>query len=105
MTLNEYQERASKTAMYPRVAEGLPVYTALGLTEEAGEFAGKVKRALRGEVFNHDGAVKELGDVLWYLAMAARDLGVTLDEVAEVNLAKLAKRAEDGKIRGTGDDR
>lgn len=105
MTLNEYQERADKTALYPRDGQGLPVYTALGLAEEAGEFVGKVKRGLRGDGFSHEGAVKELGDVLWYLAMAARDLGVTLDEVAEVNLAKLAKRAEDAKIRGTGDER
>ena len=52
-----------------------------------------------------EGLKKELGDVLWYLAALASDLGVTLEEVAAGNVAKLRSRAERGVIGGSGDNR
>lgn len=109
MDLNEYQSKALVTAVYP--SEFAEIYPALKLAGEAGEVAEKVGKMLRGdyvdmepEEFNRMIA-RELGDVLWYIAAFARDLGWTLEEVADENLAKLADRGDRGVLRGSGDDR
>ncbi len=112
MTLDEYQTRARSTATYPQAAALL--YPVLKLTGEAGEVSEKLGKLMRDEGWlpgtplsdeQRDALVKELGDVLWYVASVAADLGAGLDEVAEANLAKLASRAERGVISGSGDDR
>lgn len=108
MNLNEYQKKAMETAVYPR-ENALP-YVALGLTGEAGEFANKVKKILRGDPSTADddyykNLAQELGDVLWYVAMAAWEVGLTLGEVAQMNLEKLQGRAGRGEIKGFGDER
>jgi len=103
MTFNEYQEEAKKTAIYP--TEYRLVYPTLGLTGEAGEVAEKVKKMVRDGKLDTDGLKKELGDVLWYLAALASDLGVTLEEVATANVVKLRSRSERGVIGGSGDNR
>ncbi|WP_114311544.1 nucleoside triphosphate pyrophosphohydrolase family protein [Thermus caldifontis] len=108
MTLNEYQQEAKKTALYPEAYRIL--YPTLGLVGEAGELANKVKKVLRdhggtlGPAARED-LLAELGDVLWYVAQLATDLGVSLEEVAQGNLAKLRSRLERGKIGGSGDNR
>ena len=86
------------------------VYPTLGLTNEAGEFAGKVKKIFRdkdGVISEKDRQAlkQELGDVLWYLTQICTELDLTLAEVAETNLDKLLSRQERGKIRGEGDNR
>lgn len=111
LTLNDYQEIAKTTAIY----EDPIVYPALGVAEEAGEVAGKVKKYLRdhGGIKNlpnmseeyRDTVLKEMGDNLWYLAALASDLGVKLEDVARMNIGKLAKRKEEGTLHGSGDDR
>ena len=107
MNFNAYQKAALSTAIYPDKV----IYTALGLASEAGEVAGKVKKILRDRGGNFLGAefreaVKdELGDVLWYVAALAADLGLKLDDIAQANLDKLADRVERGVIGGSGDDR
>ncbi|WCM39583.1 nucleoside triphosphate pyrophosphohydrolase family protein [Thermus antranikianii] len=108
MTLNEYQQEAKKTALYPEAYRLL--YPTLGLAGEAGELANKVKKILRDHGGNLNQAtredlVAELGDVLWYVAQLATDLGVSLEEVAQGNLAKLRSRLERGKLGGSGDNR
>ena len=103
MRFNEYQEEASKTAIYPEQYK--IVYPTLGLAGEAGEVAEKVKKHIRDGVLNVDDLKKELGDVLWYLAAIASDLGLNLDEVAEANLQKLRSRQARGVISGNGDNR
>ena len=108
MTLNEYQEHALETAIYP--AENRIIYPTLGLTGEAGEVADKVKKIIRD---NHKEftaekkaeIMKEIGDVLWYCATLSHDLGYTLDEVAQTNVDKLRSRMERSKITGSGDNR
>lgn len=107
MTLNDYQSLAMETAIYP-----LPIiYPSLGLTGEAGEVADKVKKVIRdkGGLFDnydikHDIA-EEIGDVLWYCATLAHDLGFTLEEIGQMNYDKLKSRMERGKIHGSGDNR
>jgi NTP pyrophosphatase (non-canonical NTP hydrolase) len=111
MTFNNYQTNASRTAFYPRnfKNEGL-YYTTLGLVGEAGEIANKVKKIMRDnngklEEINKADIFDELGDVLWYCASLADELGVNLEDVAKCNLNKLADRLNRGKIGGSGDKR
>lgn len=84
-------------------------YMLLGLASEVGELCGKAKKVIRdkdGIYFTADPEmVDELGDVLWYVAGAARMLGVDLSLVAERNLEKLQSRAARGVIGGSGDNR
>ena len=108
MQLDAYQQAARKTAIYDERHK--VVYPALGLASEAGEVAGKVKKALRdhGGAFDPEqvAALKdELGDVLWYVAVLAADLGLSLDAIAENNVAKLASRQQRGTLGGEGDRR
>lgn len=114
--LNEYQKKAHETASYPCgliAGDNTAVnylYPALGLAEEAGEVAGKYAKAIRDNhgVIDHDreiAIVKELGDVMWFVAELATCLGVKLEDVAQKNLDKLASRKERGVIHGNGDDR
>jgi NTP pyrophosphatase (non-canonical NTP hydrolase) len=86
------------------------VYPTLGLANEAGEVAGKIKKIFRDRagVINEEDrqALKyELGDVLWYLTQICTELNLTLEEVAAANLEKLFLRLERGQIRGDGDER
>jgi NTP pyrophosphatase (non-canonical NTP hydrolase) len=86
------------------------VYPTLGLVNEAGEVAGKIKKIFRdrgGAITEDDRqALKhELGDVLWYLTQICTELDLTLEEVAEANLEKLFSRLERGQIHGEGDQR
>ncbi|MEL7340628.1 MAG: MazG nucleotide pyrophosphohydrolase domain-containing protein [Bacteroidota bacterium] len=48
---------------------------------------------------------KEMGDVLWYLAVGADEFGLSLSEIAAANIEKLASRKARGVIQGSGDDR
>jgi NTP pyrophosphatase (non-canonical NTP hydrolase) len=108
LTINEYQNKAIATAIY---GEGSSIiYPTLGLSGEAGEVADKVKKVLRDNNGEFTDEVKkqiifESGDVLWYLAALARDLGYTLEEMAQMNLEKLASRKERNMISGSGDNR
>ena len=93
MKANEYQKLALRTA---RPNADL-IECALGLTGESGEFADLLKKSLcQGHKFDKTEATKELGDVLWYVAVAANILGITLGEVMEVNIEKLKKRYPQG---------
>lgn len=109
MTFEEYQNESQKTARYPVV--GAPfVYPTLGLVGEAGEVAEKVKKIMRDNGGIADDArkeeiVKEMGDVLWYLAQLATTLGISLENVAKNNIEKLRSRLERNAIHGDGDNR
>lgn len=94
MNLNGYQQAAART---DRPADNGLTIAALGLCGESGEFADIVKKALaQGHELDRDDLIAELGDVLWYIAKAARELDVSLDDVAERNLRKLWQRYPDG---------
>lgn len=109
MRLNEYQKAARATAVYPR--EYGVIYPAMGLAGEAGEAVEKVKKAVRKggasyrDVLDKEGLVKELGDVLWYIANLASDIGTTMEAIAMVNIEKLADRATRDVLKGEGDNR
>jgi NTP pyrophosphatase (non-canonical NTP hydrolase) len=102
-SFDEYQTWALTTAIYPK-KDGL-TYTALGLVNEAGEYTGKIKKYMRDGELDDYAAAKELGDVLWYLSVAANELGYDLGEIAQMNIDKLNSRKERGTIGGSGDTR
>jgi NTP pyrophosphatase (non-canonical NTP hydrolase) len=109
MDFQAYQERSRATARYPDAGSN-PIYPTLGLCGEAGEVAEKVKKVLRDGGDDFSGAVRddlllELGDVLWYVAQLATELDLSLDTIAQSNLAKLASRAARNVIAGDGDRR
>lgn len=108
MTFIEYQEKAVETAIYGK--GDLIIYPALGLGNEAGEVLGKVKKVLRDKNGNFDKEScetisAEIGDCLWYCAALARDLGISLEDIANKNIEKLISRRERNVIQGSGDDR
>ena len=107
---NSYQKSTKLTAFYPSNFRTAVTYTALGLTSEAGEVAGKVKKAIRDEqgVFSESriqAIGDEIGDVLWYCARLADELGLSLNDIASNNLSKLSARQEKGTLGGDGDNR
>lgn len=109
MTFDDYQAKAATTSTIDDLAT-LTLYTTLGLNGEAGEVAEKIKKIVRdkGSDFtqlDRDDITKELGDVLWYLAMLARSLDISLSSVANTNIAKLASRKSRGVLGGSGDNR
>lgn len=109
MDLRTYQLRSRETARYPGAGSN-HLYPTLGLCGEAGEVADKVKKVMRdrGGVFDaevRDDLRLELGDVLWYVAQLATELGLDLEDVATANLEKLASRAARNVISGSGDRR
>ena len=109
MNFSDYQTKSRATAKYPAIGHGV-IYPTLGLVNEAGEVAGKIKKVFRdkeGEfsVETREALKAELGDVLWYLAQTCTELGISLEEVAESNLTKLLDRQARGKIQGDGDNR
>lgn len=109
MHFKDYQKKAAKTAKYTAIGK-IFVYPALGLANESGEVLGKIKKAFRdnkGKISKeYKEAIKhELGDVLWYIAMLARDLGLDLEDIADNNLKKLDSRLKRGKLGGDGDHR
>jgi len=106
LSFDEYQKYAAETAVYPINVE--LTYLTIGLTNEAGEFAGKIKKILRGDYTQeqcHSDLVLELGDVLWYAAQIATALGIKLSNVAGANISKLHDRKARNTIQGDGDKR
>ncbi|OIO32652.1 MAG: hypothetical protein COZ49_00330 [Candidatus Yonathbacteria bacterium CG_4_10_14_3_um_filter_47_65] len=109
MDFSKYQKESRKTALYPDVG-GNYIYPTLGLVGEAGEVAEKIKKVIRddgGEVSpeKREEIKKELGDVLWYVAQVASELGLELDDIARKNIEKLFSRKERGMLGGSGDNR
>lgn len=134
MTLDEYQDRALLTAVFPKITVAIHripdqdeavlceeasasfhlvdnlIYPAFGLVGEAGEVAEKIKKTIRDragtiERKDRDALIKELGDVLWYLAVLANNIDAPLSEIAMLNLKKLADRQTRAVLKGDGDER
>lgn len=128
LTLNEYQELTRTTAIYP--GNGTPlgiIYCGLKLAGEAGEVSENIGKAIRDDKLllmapatvdvperiamdyltpeRREKLILELGDVLWYVAALAKELGRSLEDIADANLRKLADRQQRGVLKGSGDDR
>ena len=125
INFNTYQREAHKTAIYPKIVvidedgnqnDADYMYPVLGLANEAGEVAGKLKKIVRDHqgIYKEDGVIydmakdviaKELGDTLWYMAELATVFEIKLSEIAEKNLEKLESRKARNKLQGSGDNR
>ena len=109
MNLNQYQDQAMSSAIFPDQYKIL--YPALKLAGESGEVAEKIGKVLRDgdgnfdDMHIRDSLALELGDVLWYVAALANSLGYSLEEVAMMNIQKLEDRKARNKIGGSGDYR
>ena len=113
MQFNDYQNETRLTAHYPEIGNTF-IFPTLGLVGEAGEVAENIKKLMRDKAArtpadlsesDREEIVKELGDVLWYLAQLATELGVSLEAVANTNLTKIHSRAARGQSNGEVDNR
>ena len=97
MELNQYQKLALRTAGHRHNTQKTLTNTALGLAGESGEVADIIKKTFyHGHPLDKEALYKELGDVLWYLAVMADGLGFSLDEIAQANVDKLRARYPEG---------
>lgn len=110
MTFDEYQKQALTTAEndYEPLME--KTIWAMGVAGEAGEVVEKWKKIVAykgGKIGDEDLAelAKELGDVVWYIAVFAHTLGLSFDDVMQRNVKKLQDRKKRKVIRGAGDNR
>jgi NTP pyrophosphatase (non-canonical NTP hydrolase) len=111
MRLNDFQEDALSTAFFTGGEHIHPfAYLSIGLSEESGEVAGKIKKLFR----DHSGELtpitkkaigNELGDTFWYLAVLADKIGYTLEDIAYLNIQKRTDRKMRNTQKGEGDDR
>lgn len=109
MNMNEYQQAALRTARAKNSKDEV-FHLLLGLCGEAGEIAEKTKKIVRDNESDFtkldvNDLRKELGDVLWHVAVLADYFDIPLEEVANDNIAKLASRMKRGVIGGSGDNR
>lgn len=112
MDFDEYQKQAATSDTYEKcgLLEVGFVEKVLGLSGEAGEFTDKFKKVLRDKngtmsPEDKDAMVKELGDVLWYIASISRYMDVPMSEIAKKNIVKLRGRLKRGTVHGEGDER
>lgn len=109
MHLDDYQRGALRTAA-PRDKKNELLHLVLGLVGESGEIAEKFKKWVR-DAESDESRIdtadigKELGDVMWYVAVLADYLDLSLDDIARANLDKLASRQQRGVLGGSGDNR
>ena len=109
MNLDQYQKQALKTSR-PKDAQDEIFHLLLALCGESGEIAEKAKKIIRDKgsdfsQWDREDIVKELGDVLWYVAIIANYFDIPLGEVGDKNIAKLADRMKRNMISGSGDNR
>ncbi|MBR3169445.1 nucleoside triphosphate pyrophosphohydrolase family protein [Candidatus Saccharibacteria bacterium] len=112
MKFDEYQQKAAASDTYEKcaISEVGFIEKILGLSGEAGEVTDKFKKILRDKggmmsTEDKEAVIKELGDVMWYIASIARYIDIPLSEVAEKNIVKLQGRLERGTLHGEGDER
>lgn len=96
MNVNEYQQKALRSALLDRPLNDQLMNAALGLAGEAGEVSDLVKKFFfHGHPLNREKLIDELGDIQWYIVLGCVGLGVTLEEVMQRNIEKLLKRYPD----------
>ncbi|MDA1867346.1 MULTISPECIES: nucleoside triphosphate pyrophosphohydrolase family protein [Bacillus cereus group] len=115
--LDQYQEAALRTWNTNHDFGGRVLNAALGLTGEAGEVADVVKKAIfHGHGFdpahcpgeeegNTHKIALELGDILYYISIMSHEMGYTLEDIAQMNISKLATRYPDGFSREASQNR
>ena len=108
MHLNDYLDATNQVAIYPEAGTGSDLelyYLSLGLTSEAGEVSGKIKKLIRDGKLDIGNLAYELGDCFWYLARLCDAIGYEPEDVLTININKLLKRKESNTLSGNGDNR
>ena len=106
--VNKYLAATDLTAIYPEAGTGSETelfYLSLGLTSEAGEVAGKIKKYIRDGKLDVGNIAYELGDVFWYLVRMCDAIGYSPEDVMDININKLIKRKQTNTLSGDGDHR
>jgi len=102
MLFDEYQSKAMNTRLPTADIE----YAVLNLAAEAGEITGKFAKSRRDKTeVNVEAVALECGDVKWSLALIAEELGISMADMARMNLEKLQSRKNRGTLGGSGDYR
>lgn len=97
MNFDEYQKAAERTMRLKTLPRNeLVLHSLVGMCSEAGEVAGIYQKSLQGHPIDLEHLKKEVGDVLWMIAEFCTAHGWSMDEVAEINIAKLRERYPDG---------
>jgi len=107
---DDYQKKAIVTNLAKEDPFKELMQQVLGLADEAGEVQSLFKKWIRDQDADFDqldkeNITKELGDILWYIAVVAHDLDISLDDVAAKNIEKLQSRMKRGVLTGSGDNR
>lgn len=110
MTFDEYQKQAITTNLARKDQIQELLQQVLGIGDEAGEVLAIFKKWIRDndaniELLDKKNLAKELGDILWYIAVIADDLDISFDDIAAMNIEKLRSRKERGTLSGSGDNR
>jgi NTP pyrophosphatase (non-canonical NTP hydrolase) len=110
MTFDEYQKAALRTNLAKDDKFKELMQQVLGLSDETGEVLALFKKWIRDQdadfsKLDVQSVKKELGDILWYIAVVAEDVGLSMSDIADANIAKLADRQKRGTLRGSGDNR
>ncbi|MDA1664884.1 nucleotide pyrophosphohydrolase [Bacillus thuringiensis] len=115
--LDQYQEAALRTWNTNEDFGGRVLNAALGLSGESGEVADIIKKAVfHGHGFdpahcpgeeegNTHKIALELGDILYYISIMSHEMGYTLEDIAQMNISKLATRYPDGFSREASQNR
>lgn len=106
--IDSYTKATQQTAIYPQAGTGADIelqYLALGLTSEAGEVAGKIKKLIRDNKLDVGNLAYELGDCFYYLCRLCEAIGYSASDVLDINMTKLLKRKANGTLSGNGDNR
>lgn len=96
MTLNEYQRLAARTIRPKMGWESLRNHALFGMASEVGELHGLYQKGYQGHAIDPDHAMKEVGDLLWFVAEYCTAMSWDLDEVGQTNISKLIARYPDG---------
>jgi NTP pyrophosphatase (non-canonical NTP hydrolase) len=109
MNFQEYQTKALSTAIYSNIGSNWK-YPLIGLCGEVGELANKCKKIMRDDndivtLSRMAEIISELGDLLWYTAVLAKEFNLDLEEIAIWNINKLEIRKAENQIKGSGDNR
>lgn len=105
MNFDEYQKLAIRTAK--QIDQNFDLmHTAFGLAGEAGEFADAIKKHLvYDKPLDKANVFEEIGDILWYCALACETMGVDMNEIAQQNISKLKLRYPEKYSNKLADER
>ncbi len=90
--LKEYQKICQKTAKKFKNKEKEILVWGLGITSEAGDVAGCIKKTFIHNNDQKDGIKENIGDIMWYTAMICNYFNWDFDEILKENIQKLKKR-------------